>query len=140
MKAKKVKPVKKPQMSLQEYLHKLFSIPVMGGRDFIPLREVTHLDLNNKLLIINMCDLSTLSIDRTMISLNELMPEPHFIMTHAGYIVNLHYVRKHRPGKDGIGLKLSTGKIIPISDIHQQAVKEALDDFSLHILPRPNKI
>lgn len=48
MTAKKVKLIKKQQMSLQEYLHKLLGIIVMGGTDFIPLREVTHFEINNK--------------------------------------------------------------------------------------------
>lgn len=127
MKAKKDETIKiKVQMSLLEYLNKRLKIPNKKGSDYIMLWHIIYIEVKDGKLIIHRDNMPPKTIDRSMIDMEDVFPEPHFITCHESFIVNSHYIIHHQPG-DGGTFTMKGNIKIPISRTYKDSALAVLD-------------
>ena len=91
----------------------------------VPLHTITHLEAQNKHVLIYTSDGNTLTVTTP---LHQLMPQlnaPCFCQCHRSYIVNMNYIRTFSKAE----LSTSSGQIIPISRNYSKDLQSAYFAF-----------
>ena len=86
------------EMSLEEYLHKKIKIPNKKDFYFEFLRDITYLEKQNRALHIHLPGKVPALLDRAIWEALPLFPKNHFCQPHESFIVNMHHIKKYKPG------------------------------------------
>ena len=91
----------------------------------VPLYTITHLEAQNKQILIHTSDGNTLTVTTPLHQLLPQMNDPCFFQCHRSYIVNMNYIRSLSKTE----LIMSDGSDIPISRNSSKELQSAYFEF-----------
>ena len=108
---------------------KKLGIPTSEGFKFIPIEEIIYFEAVSSYCTLFLKNNRHIIISKPLKFFEDkLSREKTFIRPHKSFFINLKYVEEYQK-QDGGFLKLSTGKLIPISRNKREEVLECLENY-----------
>ena len=97
-----------------DYSTQRIGIPVNDGLFFINSEEITHIEAKGSYSILYLSNGKHITCTKNLKSIEQMLPESHFLRVHHSWVVHLKYLKKYFRGKNGY-IEMENGITVPVS-------------------------
>lgn len=112
----------------QQKLPSRLAISNSSGIHYLPIEEITHLTVDQGCTEVHQHNGNRVTVSANLIEYERRFAAfDHFLKVHRSYLINLHYVSSYLHEGEVL---LRNGKSVPVSQRHQEELKERLNRMS----------
>ncbi len=116
--------------NLKEIIPQKLVVVVNGNYEFIDLRNVLYIDLTSDKLKFHLEDGASISIDDSMIAIEEQLFERGFFRIHKDYLLNTFKAKKIIKANNNL-VELSNGLQLPLNPLKRDELIAKISDLNL---------
>lgn len=90
------------------------AVPVLEGLDFIPIKDIVHIESSSNYSRVNFLDGRQVLVTRLLREFEDLLTPYGFYRVHNSHLINLKYVEKYIRG-DGGQVVMQNGDVVDVS-------------------------
>lgn len=123
-------PTLQEENTLKEALSDKIAVSTVGGTEYLSIKEIIMVEADGSYTKIHSVGNKTKTTSKSLKEWENLLTDPIFFRIHKSYIVNLSYISKYIPTRDGGFLKLQEEKIAGVSRKLKSTIVELLSKYT----------
>jgi two-component system, LytTR family, response regulator len=109
------------QRNLKKSFDNRISIPSSDGIEFITIADIIRIEAAGSYVTVYLAGKKSLVFSRNLKAMEELLHDHPFFRAHKSHLININFVQKYTPFKDGGTIVMADGSEIDLSRTNKEA-------------------
>lgn len=108
------------------------AIPASKGFEYLPLQEIIRIEADGSYSKIITIDNKTRMVSKNLKSFEEILIDDGFYRVHKSHLINLKYIKRFVPEKDGGFIEMTDNSVVLISREVKKDLSLTINKFTLN--------